>query len=114
MPYRRPWSNIGSGHRPINVEQNAWFIACINSRYRYLRTRITITTVGDVDLGARNVELSTAKLRSTVKSNVFDADEILTAREGVREVECELCEAICWIGDTATTIGHGVEFGHRL
>lgn len=74
----------------VNINENSGLIAGVDPRNRDKGARCAATAVHDIDLSTANVELSASVGRRDMKSDLFNANQILAARRVFGDGEGEL------------------------
>lgn len=74
-PYRAGLCVV-RGDRVVNVDKNAGFVTSVDTWNGNEGSWRATSAVGDFDLAARDVELSTAECACNVQSNSFHANEV--------------------------------------
>lgn len=69
------------GNGVIDVHDETRVVGAICARERHQVRLVRACAAADTELGARDVQLSAADATSAVKSNVFDAEEVLAICE---------------------------------
>ena len=91
----RSWSRrrVTRGHRVVNVDHDSRIRRLVRTGERYKPGRRTIATTGNLNLGARNVELSSARGPGRVQRDVLNAEEVLARGKGLGNGDGDLRRA---------------------
>jgi hypothetical protein len=111
-PDSRARRRIARRHRVVDVDLDTLVRGAVRTRESNRGSRGATSSILDLDLRTRDVELRTAYTTSRVQGNVLDAQKVLARRERLGDREGDFCGAVVGKGHLAA--GEGGALGVDL
>jgi hypothetical protein len=101
-PHLRARRRVRRRHRVVDVDQDSRVRRLVRARERNQRSRGSIATARNLDLRTADVKLRSARGPRRMQRNVLHAEEILSARQALRDRHSDLSLVLAGPAQSAT------------